>query len=106
MTPNLIDIHLGRRLRRRRRIVGYTQLQLATMVGVRFQQVQKYECAANRMCASMLWKLAEALETTPSFFYEGLEELRLPMAANDGVLNTELELEQELQSQVGMEKLH
>ncbi len=57
-----IDLHLGRRLRRRRRLLGLTQQQLATQVGIRFQQIQKYECGANRISAARLWQLSEALE--------------------------------------------
>ncbi|HEY8571769.1 helix-turn-helix transcriptional regulator [Phenylobacterium sp.] len=67
-----IDIHLGRRLRRRRRLLGLTQQQLAGACGVRFQQIQKYECAANRMSAARLWQLSEVLEVPVSYFYEGL----------------------------------
>ena len=59
---NDIDVHLGKRLRRRRRLLGLTQQQLAETVGVRFQQIQKYECGANRISAARLWQLAEALE--------------------------------------------
>ncbi len=67
-----IDSHLGRRLRRRRRLLGLTQQELAHACGVRFQQIQKYECAANRMSAARLWQLAEVLEVPVSYFYEGL----------------------------------
>lgn len=76
-----IDLHLGRRLRRRRRLLGLTQQQLAVQVGVRFQQVQKYECGANRISAARLWELAEALSTPISYFYDGLEEAREHSAA-------------------------
>jgi transcriptional regulator with XRE-family HTH domain len=69
---DVVDIHLGRRLRRRRRILGLTQQQLAGACGVRFQQIQKYECAANRMSAARLWQLAEVLEVPVSYFYNGL----------------------------------
>jgi transcriptional regulator with XRE-family HTH domain len=69
-----IDLHLGRRLRRRRRLLGLTQQQLAVQVGVRFQQIQKYECGANRISAARLWELAEALETPVTYFYDGLNE--------------------------------
>ncbi len=72
--PTDIDLHLGRRLRRRRRLLGLTQQQLAIQVGIRFQQVQKYECGANRISAARLWQLAEALETPISYFYDGLAE--------------------------------
>jgi transcriptional regulator with XRE-family HTH domain len=68
-----IDEHLGRRLRRRRRLLGMTQQQLAGACGGRFQQIQKYECDANRMSASRVWQLAQILEVPVSYFYEGLE---------------------------------
>lgn len=71
---NDIDTHLGKRLRRRRRLLGLTQQQLAGAVGVRFQQIQKYECGANRISAARLWQLAEALETPVAYFYDGLAE--------------------------------
>ncbi|QUD86394.1 helix-turn-helix domain-containing protein [Phenylobacterium montanum] len=69
---NEIDLHLGKRLRRRRRLLGLTQQQLADAVGVRFQQIQKYECGANRISAARLWSLAEALEVPVGYFYDGL----------------------------------
>jgi len=69
-----IDQHLGNRVRRRRRLLGLTQLQLAQKVGVRFQQVQKYECGANRMSASRVWQLAMALEVPVAYFYDGLSD--------------------------------
>ena len=69
-----IDLHLGRRLRRRRRLLGLTQQQLAVQVGIRFQQIQKYECGANRISAARLWRMAEALETSVAYFYDGLAE--------------------------------
>ena len=71
---NNIDVHLGKRLRRRRRLLGLTQQQLAGACGVRFQQIQKYECGANRISAARLWQLAEALESPVSNFYDGLAE--------------------------------
>lgn len=69
---NEIDHHVGKRLRRRRRLLGLTQQQLAEAVGIRFQQVQKYECGANRVSASRLFELAEALDAPVQYFYEGL----------------------------------
>ncbi|MDO9474853.1 MAG: helix-turn-helix transcriptional regulator [Caulobacter sp.] len=71
---NDIDVHLGKRLRRRRRLLGLTQQQLAGTVGVRFQQIQKYECGANRISASRLWQLSEALEVPVGYFYDGLSD--------------------------------
>jgi transcriptional regulator with XRE-family HTH domain len=85
---NDIDVHLGKRLRRRRRLLGLTQQQLAGSVGVRFQQIQKYECGANRISAARLWALSEALEVPVGYFYDGLsdETRRAPLseAPSDG----------------------
>ena len=69
---NDIDRHLGKRLRQRRRTLGLTQQQIAEAVGVRFQQIQKYECGANRISAARLWLLAKALESPVGAFFEGL----------------------------------
>ncbi len=70
---NEIDRHLGKRLRQRRRLLGQTQQQIAEAVGVRFQQIQKYECGANRISAARLWLLAKALEAPVGSFFEGIE---------------------------------
>lgn len=73
-----IDVHIGRRLRARRRSLGLSQPQLAEAVGVRFQQIQKYECGEDRISASRLWGLSEALNAPVDYFYEGLEATRRP----------------------------
>ena len=67
-----IYLHVGRRLRRRRRLMGMTQQQLANIVGIRFQQIQKYECGANRITASRLFELSSALSVPVQYFYDGL----------------------------------
>ena len=67
-----VDEHVGKRIRRRRRLLGVTQQQLAERVGIKFQQIQKYETGANRVSASRLWDIADALEVQVSFFFEGL----------------------------------
>jgi transcriptional regulator with XRE-family HTH domain len=51
-----------------------TQQQLAEKVGIKFQQIQKYETGMNRVSASRLWDIASALSITVSFFFEGLDE--------------------------------
>lgn len=71
-----IDLHLGKRLRSRRRLLGLSQEKLGGMVGVRFQQIQKYESGANRISAARLWQLSEALEVPIGYFYDGLSESR------------------------------
>ncbi|MEM6650275.1 MAG: helix-turn-helix transcriptional regulator [Pseudomonadota bacterium] len=67
-----IDLHVGQKLRQRRCLLGMTQQKLADAVGIKFQQIQKYESGANRVSASRLWSLAEALEVPVSHFFEGL----------------------------------
>lgn len=86
-----IDLHIGRRLRRRRRVLGLTQQQLGERLNIRFQQVQKYECGANRISAARLWYLARALETDVAYFYDGFEEVEaFPAAVNaDGLERAE-----------------
>lgn len=78
---NDIDLHLGKRLRRRRRLLGLTQQQLAVAIGIRFQQIQKYECGANRISAARIFELAAALEVPVGYFYEGLDEGEPAIAA-------------------------
>ena len=78
------DLHVGKRLRRRRRLLGMTQQELASQVGVRFQQIQKYECGANRITASRLYDLARAMNVSVQYFFDGMPAANLiPNAAND-----------------------
>ena len=66
-----VDVHVGRRVRHRRWMVGMTQQQLGDIVGIKFQQIQKYETGMNRISASRLWDIAQALGVSISFFFEG-----------------------------------
>jgi transcriptional regulator with XRE-family HTH domain len=65
---------VGKRVRHRRWMVGMTQQQLAERVGIKFQQIQKYETGMNRISASRLWDISEALGVPVAFFFEGLAE--------------------------------
>ena len=65
--PEEIEVHVGNRIRSRRRWLGLTQSRLGNAVGVKFQQIQKYECGESRVSALMLVKIAAALETTVAF---------------------------------------
>ena len=69
-----VDLHVGKRIRHRRWIVGITQQQLAEKVGIKFQQIQKYESGANRVSASRLWDISETLAVSINFFFEGIEK--------------------------------
>jgi transcriptional regulator with XRE-family HTH domain len=79
---NATDLHVGKRLRRRRRLLGLTQQQLAESIGIRFQQIQKYECGANRVTASRLYELAVALNVPVNYFFEGLQAAAAPAGAS------------------------
>ena len=68
-----VDVHVGKRIRQRRWMNGTTQQQLAEAVGIKFQQIQKYETGMNRVSASRLWDIANVLGVTVSFFFEGLD---------------------------------
>ena len=68
-----VDEHVGKRLRQRRWLVGMTQQQLAEHVGIKFQQIQKYETGANRVSASRLWDIASTLDVSINFFFDGLQ---------------------------------
>jgi len=67
-----VDVHVGKRIRHRRWMVGMTQQQLADSVGIKFQQIQKYETGMNRVSASRLWDIARTLGVSIGFFFEGL----------------------------------
>jgi transcriptional regulator with XRE-family HTH domain len=71
--PHPVDRHVGLRIRIRRKELGVSQEKLAETLGLTFQQVQKYERAANRVSASKLFEIARALSTSVAYFYEGLE---------------------------------
>src|SRR5437763_1392511 len=67
-----INIVIGARLRARRRLLGLSQRVLGDAIGVRFQQIQKYESAANAMSAGRLWAVAVQLGVGMNYFFDGL----------------------------------
>ena len=81
-----VDAHVGKRIRHRRWMVGMTQQQLADRVGIKFQQIQKYETGMNRVSASRLWDIAQAVEVPVSFFFEGLDDSHLHDAVEGDIL--------------------
>ena len=70
-----VDLHVGQRVRQRRWLFGMTQQQLAEKVGIKFQQIQKYETGTNRISESRLWDISEAMDVPVTFFFEGLGEI-------------------------------
>lgn len=73
-SPNPVDVHVGDRIRRRRRALGISQDKLAEALGLTFQQVQKYERGANRVSASKLYQVARALQAPIPYFFDGLPD--------------------------------
>lgn len=83
--PHPVDRHVGLRIRMRRKELNISQERLAEALGLTFQQVQKYERAANRVSASKLFEIARALNASVAYFYEGLaagDEIEAPSAPN------------------------
>ena len=73
-TPNYVDLHVGGRVRIRRKMIDLSQEQLADAIGLTFQQVQKYERGANRISSSKLYEIASTLQVPVSFFFDGLAD--------------------------------
>lgn len=84
IAPNPVDVHVGLRIRLRRKELGVSQEKLAEAIGLTFQQVQKYERAANRVSASKLYEVARALDTSTAYFFEGLTDAHIRTAAEPG----------------------
>lgn len=72
--PNPVDVHVGKRIRLRRTILHITQQKMAEMLGLTFQQVQKYEKGMNRVGASRLWDISRVLNVPMSFFFEDMDD--------------------------------
>lgn len=72
--PDPIDVHVGSRVRMQRTLRGFTQQGLGDVVGLTFQQIQKYERGTNRIGSSRLFKIAHALETPIGFFFDEMPE--------------------------------
>ena len=73
--PDPIDIIVGNNIRSRRKMLKISQSELASHLGVTFQQVQKYERGTNRVSASKLWYTAEKLDCTVMDFFDGAEAM-------------------------------
>ncbi len=67
-----IDVHVGARLRVRRKLLGMSQTTLGEAIGLTFQQVQKYENGANRISASRLFDLLRVLDVPVEYFFDDM----------------------------------
>jgi transcriptional regulator with XRE-family HTH domain len=70
-SSNIVDVYVGARLRMRRTMLGMSQSKLGQLLGVTFQQIQKYEKGSNRISASRLQHTARVLDVSPAYFFEG-----------------------------------
>ena len=71
---NPIDVHVGVKVRTRRTLLGLSQEKLGEMIGLTFQQVQKYERGANRISCSRLFDISRALHVSVGYFFEDIRE--------------------------------
>mgnify|MGYP001400426534 CR=1 FL=1 len=69
-TPDNVDVHVGKRIRIRRSLLGMSQEKLAEAIGITFQQIQKYERGVNRVSAGRLFQFSKILEVPISYFYD------------------------------------
>lgn len=74
LKPDPIDIHVGQRVRLRRTLLGMSQEKLGNALGLTFQQIQKYESAANRIGSGRLYRLAMIMDVQISYFFENLPD--------------------------------
>ena len=70
--PNPIDVHVGKRVRARRTLMGLSQSKLGKAINTTFQQVQKYERGMNRISTSRLYQIAEVLDVPIPYFFDDL----------------------------------
>lgn len=71
--PSLIDKHVGRRIRWRRRELRLSQTEAGKLLGITFQQFQKYETGTNRVSAGRLYEIAARFEVPVGYFYQGVD---------------------------------
>ena len=89
--PNPIDVHVGKRIRMRRLLLGMNQETLANALGLTFQQVQKYEGGANRVSASRLSAMAEILAVPISYFFGDLPAANAEISSEEKARREQLE---------------
>jgi transcriptional regulator with XRE-family HTH domain len=70
--PTAMDHNVGTRIRERRVMLGLSQQQLATIIGVTYQQAHKYERGLNRISVGRLFAISQALGVEPAWFFEGM----------------------------------
>ncbi len=70
--PHPVDVHVGGRVRLRRRLLGMSQADLGKALGVTFQQIQKNESGINRIGSSRLYQLSRVFDVPLSYFFDDM----------------------------------
>ena len=86
--PNPIDVHVGGRVRLRRKLEGISQGNLGKQFGLSFQQIQKYEKGANRIGAGRLFQIAQILDVPVQFFFDDMSKVKKPPAGRFAEVDT------------------
>jgi transcriptional regulator with XRE-family HTH domain len=85
--PTAVDTHVGQKIRARRIFLRMSQTDVADALGITFQQIQKYEKGVNRVGASRLQQISDALGVSPFYFFEGAPTVgKKAPAPNEGEL--------------------
>ena len=84
MPSHVVDVHVGKRLRQRRTLLGMSQTKLADSVAPTFQQVQKYERGTNRISSSRLFEFAKVLDVQVSYFFDEMSANARPGRPRSG----------------------
>jgi transcriptional regulator with XRE-family HTH domain len=79
--PTAVDTHVGQKIRARRIFLQMSQTEVADALGITFQQIQKYEKGMNRVGASRLQQISDALGVSPFYFFEGAPTVGKKMPA-------------------------
>jgi transcriptional regulator with XRE-family HTH domain len=82
-TPEPVDVHVGSRVRFRRKLLGMSQSKLGEALGLTFQQIQKYESGANRIGSSRLYQLSQILGTSIAYFFDEMDNNILTAASKE-----------------------
>ena len=86
--PKLIDVHVGGRVRSRRKLAGISQVNLGKQLGLTFQQIQKYEKGANRIGASRLFQIAQIFDVPEQIFFDDMSKVKKPPAGRFAEVDT------------------
>lgn len=80
----LMDKQIGMRVRAARVEAKMSQERLGEILGLTFQQVQKYEKGTNRIAGPRLIQIGKAVSKPVAYFLQGIGE-QVPDAAQDAL---------------------